>query len=1202
MTMTDRTLKDPGEQDDEADVVVIGAGPVGLASALQLGRLGIRTRVFERRAGLSTHPKAGSIHAPTMEIFRRWGVADEIRAVGRGVLAPGADEIAFSWVTRLAGVELGRVAFTASAEEMALWSTYSPEGPGFCGQDLYEPILLGEAVAHPSVSVEFGRRAHVASQDNDSVIVEITEEETGRLATRIRARFVIAADGVRSPTRQALGVGETAEKPFSEQVNVLFRADLETQRAGRAHVLFWVVNTDTQGAFNWQRQADSWWYNFQRDPGEDPASYTEARCRDIIRKAVGDASVDIRIVSILHWKHDQAVTDRWRAGRVFFVGDSAHRFPPHGGFGMNSGVQDSFNLVWKIGLVLRGLAGDELLDTYEDERRPVAILNGEQSLANTYRLEETGWFLRDPSLLADIERQGPEGEAARARIGAAIPRQREAYYSFGQQFGAIYRSNAVIPDGSEPEPSTVTDYRITAHPGARAPHLRLRAPDGKELSTIDLFHERFILLAGPSGRAWREAAKSAAGERGLPLAAYMIGAEGDVSEAPGERQFVDVYGIEPDGAVLVRPDGHVAFRSRRSVADAREALIEALDRILSRPAAVRSSSRETKRRTTREAAKTITDGGSQDRAQSGEVDVVVIGAGPVGLATALQFGRLGIATRVFERRANLSRHPKAGGIHARTMEIFRRWGIAGEIREIGRGVLPLGAGPTGFGWVTRLDGIELGRIDFGASAEERALWDSYSPEGPCGCGQDLYEPILFREAERQSSVRIDFDRRAQFVSQDGDGVTVAVFDETTGRAIETIRARFVIAADGVRSPTRQTLGVGETGHGVFGNSINILFHADLERHRAGRQYGIFWVVNPDTQGAFGWRRQANRWWYNFQANPGEDPASYTEERCRDLIRKAIGDADAELEIVSILHWKHEQAVTDRWRVGRVFFVGDSAHRFPPHGGFGMNSGVQDSANLVWKIAHVLRGRAADALLDSYEIERKPVAIFNGEQSLINTWRMEETGWLARNPESLADIEKPGPEGQAVRDRIIEAIPRQREGYYSFGQQFGTIYRSNAVIADGSEPEVSTVGDYRITAHPGARAPHIWLRAADGREPSTIDLLYEGFVVLAGPAGASWRDAAERVGAALGLRLDGFTIGPGGDFAERPGERRLTTIYGIAEDGAVLVRPDGHVAFRAKSGSPDAERTLTETLERLLFDVSPVAPSPGEGDRAAAALD
>jgi putative polyketide hydroxylase len=574
-----------------------------------------------------------------------------------------------------------------------------------------------------------------------------------------------------------------------------------------------------------------------------------------------------------------------------------------------------------------------------------------------------------------------------------------------------------------------------------------------------------------------------------------------------------------------------------------------------------------------------------------ETDVVVIGAGPVGCATALQLGRLGHRVAHFERRDGLSRHPKAGGIHARTMEIFRRWGLSDRIREASRGALPPGARTSGFAWMTRLSGVELGRIDFGGPADLE-LWSTFSPEGPCFCGQDLYEPILFDGIGGLADVRSGFGKRGQFLAQTDESVFIDVLDEATGRRERTVRARYLVAADGVRSPTRHALGVGESGHGAFGDSINVQFRADLERHRAGRTYGLFWVVNADTQGALGWRRQTNRWSYNFEAAPGEDPQSYTPERCRDIIRLAIGDPGAELDITSILHWKHDQAVTDRWRVGRVFFVGDSAHRFPPHGGFGMNSGVQDSVNLVWKLDLALRGIAGDGLLDTYEAERKPVAEFNGAQCLENTRRMEETGWLVRDPQRLADIEKDTPDGRALREKIIASIPRQREQFYSQGQQFGTIYRSDAVLPDGAEPELSTVSEYRATGYPGARAPHIWLRDASGKELSTIDLFYDGFVIIAGPDGEAWRGAARQISKSGELHVAAHLVGAGGDFIERSDQSALTQVYGIEADGAVLVRPDGHIGFRARRAPRDPQLALRAALRRV------TGGSPGLASEAA----
>jgi putative polyketide hydroxylase len=556
-------------------------------------------------------------------------------------------------------------------------------------------------------------------------------------------------------------------------------------------------------------------------------------------------------------------------------------------------------------------------------------------------------------------------------------------------------------------------------------------------------------------------------------------------------------------------------------------------------------------------------------------DVVVIGAGPVGLLSAIQLGRAGLKTLLLERRSSFSVHPKASGIHARTMEIYRQLGLAKMVRENSvdwNGVFAIG-------WMTRLAGIELGSISIGETQEERDLFRSWSPESMAFCSQDIYEPLFADALKAYPSVALRMSSEAQSVAQDDRGAIVR-YRSSDGQETH-VRADYVISADGVRSPTRIGLGISETKIPSLGNAINVVFEADLERYRAGREYGLFWVVNPDTQGAFGWRRRGNLWSYNFEAAEGEDPASYTPSRCAEKIRLAAGVPDLKLEVTSILHWQHDQSVTDHWRVGRIFLAGDAAHRFPPHGGFGMNSGVQDSQNLVWKLVARLRWGAGDRLLDSYEAERKPVAERNGEQMVLNTRRMAETGFLTKEGQAaLATIELP--EGEPMREKIRAAIPKQREQILSQGQQFGLIYSSKAIVDDGEPIIESTVSNYRPTGNPGARAPHVWLETEDGRRLSTIDLYDGGFILLAARMGDVWRAAAANVAAVLDIPLKVYQIGDP-ELRQVPGDIAWEELVGIGRDGAILIRPDNYIGARWKelSGAP---AVVLETALRSILDL------------------
>lgn len=564
-------------------------------------------------------------------------------------------------------------------------------------------------------------------------------------------------------------------------------------------------------------------------------------------------------------------------------------------------------------------------------------------------------------------------------------------------------------------------------------------------------------------------------------------------------------------------------------------------------------------------------GNSSSARDPTDVEVLIVGGGPVGLASAVGLGRAGIRTLVLERRRTFSRHSKAAGIHARTMEIYRQWGIADLIRERGGG----SSGVFTAAWMTRLAAPELGSLTVGADAAERELLRDWSPEWMALCGQDTYEPILAETAQRLASVQVRLGAEVTAVVESEGGVMTTFVSDGVERKVKSL---YVIAADGVRSPVRRWLGIGEEATPSFGDSINVLFTAPLEPWRAQRRHGLFWVINAETQGALSWKRRDDLWSYNFEAGVGEEPASYTTDRCIHLIRAATGVPTLPVNVLSTLHWQHDQSVTQTWRAGRVFLAGDAAHRFPPHGGFGMNSGVQDSFNLTWKLVARLRWGAGDRLLDTFQDERQPVARLNAEQCVINTRRMAETGWLLKDPRVLADIEKP--EGAALRQKIVDAIPKQREQFFSHGQQFGYIYRSAAVLDDGSEPERSTISEYRPGAHPGARAPHVWLQDSRGGEFSSIDLYSGGFILFTGVAGTAWMAAARDASATTRVPLKASRIGAEG-MRERAGKPRWTQLCGVNEEGAVLIRPDGHVASRWTSLPDRPGGALSDAIRKVL---------------------
>jgi 2-polyprenyl-6-methoxyphenol hydroxylase-like FAD-dependent oxidoreductase len=518
-----------------------------------------------------------------------------------------------------------------------------------------------------------------------------------------------------------------------------------------------------------------------------------------------------------------------------------------------------------------------------------------------------------------------------------------------------------------------------------------------------------------------------------------------------------------------------------------------------------------------------------------EVPVLIVGGGPVGLTASLMLSRLGIESLLVERHPGTAIHPKARGINARTMEIFHQQGIEDDVRAAG---LP----PSKVGfivWTKTLAGEEIERrVPWGQSAGREGV----TPVRACLCAQDYLEPVLRRCAEKQPPGTLLFDTELTTFEQDGARVLATITNVKTGAA-EQVSAQYMIAADGAQSRVRAALGIAMQGKKDVYDSVNVLLEADLRPWTQDRPAALYFVENEEMRATFLTINAHDRWGFlvNSLKAHGRKPEDFTPQHSTDMIRRAVGVPDLPVKVLGVAPWVASAQVAERYRDGRIFLAGDAAHEMPPTGGFGMNTGIQDVQNLVWKMAAVLKGTAADALLDTYHDERQPFGKAITEQALANA-------------ASMGRMEK-----------TLQGKGARREFLNEQGMIFGATYRSRAVIPDGTPRPVvaDPVTEYAPSAWPGARAPHAWVRK-DGARVSTIDLVGNGFVLLAGAKGG-WAGAAQR------NEIEPIALGD---------EEPWRELYGIEKDGAVLVRPDGHVAWRSAGAAGDPGKTLAGVMTAI----------------------
>lgn len=543
----------------ETPVLIVGAGAAGLTSSLLLSRLGIANRVVERRRAPQSAPAAHVVNARTFEIFRAAGV--DMDAIAAACQDP-ADAGQVLWVTTLAGEELGRLPFERQGDDTL---AFTPTPLRSLSQHRLEPIL-GAAV-RVSTDADYGHEWVRATQDSRGVTSRIRGRDG---EYEVRSRWLIAADGAGSPVRTALGIAPIGPDRLQSFIMIHFEANLRPLVGHRPGVLYWTTAPGATGTFVAHEIDSTWVYMHAWDPDRESVDdYSESVCAAIVRGALGTDAYPFRIRTVRPWTMTAQVVERYREGRIFLVGDAAHRFPPTGGLGLNTGVQDAHNLAWKIAAVEAGCAGDGLLDSYVAERRPVAQRNADVSLQNALRIGEVY------QALAELRDAAPARGADALR--RAIANQAEHFDMLGLQLGFAYDAGAIVRNGAPPAvASSVREYVPSAAPGARVPHAWVRRA-GVRVSSLDLLpYDRFTLIVGPAGEAWADAATAIT--KATVVAPLVIGR--DLDDPDG--RWLRLLDIGTDGAVLVRPDQHVAWRSRGAAASPRGILTNVLGSILSR--------------------------------------------------------------------------------------------------------------------------------------------------------------------------------------------------------------------------------------------------------------------------------------------------------------------------------------------------------------------------------------------------------------------------------------------------------------------------------------------------------------------------------------------------------------------------------------------------------------------------------------------
>jgi len=576
-------------------------------------------------------------------------------------------------------------------------------------------------------------------------------------------------------------------------------------------------------------------------------------------------------------------------------------------------------------------------------------------------------------------------------------------------------------------------------------------------------------------------------------------------------------------------------------------------------------------------------------------DVLIIGTGPAGSATAALLASYGVANMVVNRYRWLANTPRAHITNQRTMEVLRDLG-----REVEDEAYMFAAGQDLMGenvFCTSLAGEEIGRLKtWGKHPLSRAEHQLSSPTKMNDLPQTFMEPLLFKTAcSRGTQSRMS----TEYVShvQDDDGVTTTCHDRLTGKDI-TVRSKYLVGADGGNSKVAEDARLTFEGKMGVGGSMNILFKADLSKYVAHRPSVLYWVVQPGADvGGIGmglvrmvrpWNEWLIVWGYDINQPAPKVDNAFATKVARDL----VGDPELEIDIQSVSTWTVNNMYATTMQNGRVFCMGDATHRHPPSNGLGSNTSIQDAFNLAWKLTYVLQGKAGAKLLDSYQVERAPIAkqivtranksieefgpIFKalGLLDSIDPVKMQQN-MDARCDDTAAAEEQ--------RRKIRQSIAFKVYEFDAHGVEMNQRYKSNAVLTDGqAEPAFEKDAElhYQPTTWPGARLPHAWVFAENGAKASTLDLCGKGrFTVLTGIGGKGWVDAAKTLSKELGIEINCHLIGPRQQWQDLTGE--WANQREVRDSGIVLTRPDQHVCWRRETAADDPVAELRRALTSVL---------------------